>query len=93
MRGIVQQGVEAKKAKKKVKKGQLKVKAATAVKDPASHFLAYDLQTMQLPVEAWPWKDKTYYGKHGYTINSKNGAVPWVQIAIELRARYHVVSL
>ena len=77
----------AEKSKKVKKLRSSEAASEPKAKERASHFLTYDLQTMGLPAQAWPEMDKVYHGRHGYTINSRSGAVPWFHL--ELSACRH----
>ena len=61
---------------KKVKKN----KGAKVRPDPLifNWFGDYDLEELEIPLEAWPQPNKTHTGKHGYTVTSQNGAVHWL---------------
>lgn len=39
-------------------------------------FKEYDLDKMEIPRDAWPTCGKQYQGLNGYTLVSKNNAVP-----------------
>ena len=41
-----------------------------------SQFKGYDLVKMEIPRDAWPTCGKQYQGMNGYTLVSKNNAVP-----------------
>ena len=38
-------------------------------------FKGYNLETLEVPIEAWPQPGRTHHGSHGYTITAENGAV------------------
>lgn len=44
-------------------------------------FHAYDLDNLQVPIEARPKQGQAHLGRHGYTIKSKNGAVSRLSIS------------
>ena len=43
---------------------------------PLEQFHTYDLNALNMPVDARPLSGQVLLGKHGYTLRSTSGAVP-----------------